>query len=104
MIKLKTPSFIAIGIDIQTSTKVSVLGVNYQEVLGTKGEDENPVPQGYISSWMFDEKRSTLMQAYEENTDPKFEGKKILEVLTEDYIAKLKALNPKVEFINTLVK
>jgi hypothetical protein len=42
------------------------------------------------------------VQKIEEDTDPKFVGKDILAVLTTDYIATLKALNPKIEIESTL--
>lgn len=106
MIKLKNgAAFIATSADTQTSTKVELLTVNYQTSLGTKEVDGKQVPQGYIGSWVMNETGNNIMQVQkiEEDTDPKFLGKDILNVLTTDYIATLKELNPKVVFINTLI-
>lgn len=106
MIQLKKgAAFIATSADTQTSTKVELLTVNYQTSLGTKEIEGKQVPQGYIGSWVMNETGNNIMQVQkiEEDTDPKFLGKDILEVLTTDYIATLKELNPKVEFINTLI-
>jgi hypothetical protein len=108
MIKVNNgvPCFIATSAETQTSTKVGLLAVNYQTSLGTKEVEEKQVPQGYIGSWVMNEQGTNIMgvQKIEEDTDPKFVGKDILAVLTTDYIATLKALNPNVEFINTLAK
>lgn len=107
MIKLKNgAAFLATSAETQTSTKVEKLIVNYQTLLGKKEVEGKQVPQGYIGSWVMNEQGTNIMQVQkiEEDTDPKFIGKDILEVLTTDYIATLKALNPKVEFVNTLIK
>lgn len=107
MIKLKNGAvFLATSAETQTSTKVEKLIVNYQISLGKKEVEGKQVPQGYIGSWVMNEQGTNIMQVQkiEEDTDPKFAGKDILEVLTTDYIATLKALNPKVEFVNTLIK
>ncbi len=108
MIKINNgvPAFIATGADTMTSRKVGLLTVNYQTSLGTKEVDGKQVPQGYIGSWVFDESQNNVMQKQkvEEDTDPKFLGKDILEVLTADYVTELKALNPSIEITNTLIK
>jgi len=106
MIKINNgvPAFIATGADTMTSRKVGLLTVNYQTSLGTKEVEGKQVPQGYIGSWVFDEQQTNIMgvQKIEEDTDPKFVGKDILTVLTTDYVAELKALNPKVTIESTL--
>jgi hypothetical protein len=108
MIKINNgvPAFIATGADTMTSTKTALLSVNYQATLGSKEVDGKSVPQGLIGSWLFNEQGTNVMgvQKIQNDTDPCFEGKDILEVLTEQYIAELKALNPSIEFTNTLVK
>jgi hypothetical protein len=104
MIKVTPPSFLATSETTQTSTKVAELVVNYQTSLGTKEVEGKQVPQGYIGSWVFNEQGTNIMQNQkkEEDTDPKFVGKDILEVLTADYVATLKALNPNVTIESTL--
>jgi hypothetical protein len=104
MIKVTPASFLAVSEDMQTSTKVGLLTVNYQTSLGTKEVEGKQVPQGYIGSWVMNEQGTNIMgvQKIEEDTDPKFVGKDILAVLTTDYIATLKALNPKIEIESTL--
>jgi hypothetical protein len=105
MIKITPANFLATSENTQTQTKVAELTVNYQTSLGTKEVEGKQVPQGYIGSWVMNETGNNIMQVQkiEEDTDPKFLGKDILNVLTTDYIATLKELNPKVEFINTLI-
>jgi hypothetical protein len=104
VIKVTPASFLAVSEDMQTSTKVGLLTVNYQTSLGTKEVEGKQVPQGYIGSWVMNEQGTNIMgvQKIEEDTDPKFVGKDILAVLTTDYIATLKALNPKIEIESTL--
>jgi len=106
MIKINNgvPAFIATGADTMTSRKVGLLTVNYQTSLGTKEVEGKQVPQGYIGSWVFDENSTNIMgnQKIEEDTDPKFKDTDILTVLTADYVAELKALNPKVTIESTL--
>jgi hypothetical protein len=104
MIKITPASFLAVSEDMQTSIKVNLLTVNYQTSLGTKEVEGVQVPQGYIGSWVFNETGNNIMQVQkiEEDTDPKFLGKDILTVLTNDYIATLKSLNPKVKIESTL--
>ena len=104
MIKVTPASFLAVSEEMQTSTKVGLLTVNYQTSLGTKEVEGEQVPQGYIGSWVMNEQGTNIMgvQKIEEDTDPKFVGKDILAVLTTDYIATLKALNPKVKIESTL--
>jgi hypothetical protein len=104
VIKVTPASFLAVSEEMQTSTKVGLLTVNYQTSLGTKEVEGKQVPQGYIGSWVMNEQGTNIMgvQKIEEDTDPKFVGKDILAVLTTDYIATLKALNPKIEIESTL--
>jgi hypothetical protein len=104
MIKITPASFLAVSEEMQTSTKVGLLTVNYQTSLGTKEVEGKQVPQGFIGSYVFNEQGTNIMgvQKIEEDTDPKFVGKDILAVLTNDYIATLKALNPKVQIESTL--
>jgi hypothetical protein len=106
MIKINdgVPAFLVTGADTMTSTKTALLAVNYQTSLGTKEVDGKSVPQGFIGSWCMNETGNNVMgvQKIEEDTDPKFLGKDILTVLTNDYIATLKALNPKVKIESTL--
>jgi hypothetical protein len=104
VIKVTPPSFLATSETTQTSTKVAELVVNYQTSLGTKEVEGKQVPQGYIGSWVFDENSTNIMgnQKIEEDTDPKFKDADILTVLTADYVAELKALNPKVTIESTL--
>ena len=104
MIKVTPASFLAVSEEMQTSTKVGLLTVNYQTSLGTKEVEGKQLPQGYIGSWVMNEQGTNIMgvQKIEEDTDPKFVGKDILAVLTTDYIATLKALNPKVQIESTL--
>jgi hypothetical protein len=106
MIKINNgvPAFIATGADTMTSRKVGLLEVDYQTSLGTKEVDGKQVPQGYIGSWVFDEQKTNIMGVQKIEEDTKFAGKDILAVLTADYVAELKALNPKIEITNTLVK
>jgi hypothetical protein len=106
MIKINdgVPAFLVTGADTMTSTKTALLTVNYQTSLGTKEVDGKSVPQGFIGSYVFNETGNNIFQVQkiEEDTDPKFVGKDILAVLTNDYIATLKALNPKIEIESTL--
>lgn len=104
MIKVTPPSFLAVSEDRQTGIKVGLLTVNYQTSLGTKEVDGKQVPQGYYGSWVFDEQQTNIfgVQKVEEDTDPKFVGKDVLTVLTDDYVAHLKALNPNVTIESTL--
>jgi hypothetical protein len=104
VIKVTPASFLAVSEEMQTSTKVGLLTVNYQTSLGTKEVEGKQVPQGFIGSYVFNEQGTNIFQVQkiEEDTDPKFVGKDILAVLTTDYIATLKALNPKIEIESTL--
>jgi len=104
VIKVTPPSFLATSETTQTSTKVAELVVNYQTSLGAKEVEGKQVPQGYIGSWVFNSEGTNIFQTQkiEEDTDPKFVGKDILTVLTTDYVAELKALNPKVTIESTL--
>ena len=102
MIKINNgvPSFLVTGAETQTSTKDSVLVVNYNAYLGSKLVDEVSVPQGYIQSFVYNETMNAIMSDLQEDT--MFTGD-ILMQLTEDYITKLTLLNPKVKFVNTLI-
>jgi hypothetical protein len=104
VIKVTPASFLAVSEEMQTSTKVGLLTVNYQTSLGTKEVEGKQVPQGYIGSYVFNETGNNIFQVQkiEEDTDPKFKDADILAVLTTDYIATLKALNPKVKIESTL--
>ena len=106
MIKINNgvPAFIATGADTMTSRKVGLLTVNYQTSLGTKEIDGKQVPQGYIGSFVFDEQGTNSMGVQKVEEDTKFLGMDILDILTADYCAELKALNPGIEITNTLVK
>lgn len=99
MIKLNTPSFVFTSEETQTSNKVSQLVVNYNAYLGSKLVDNVNVPQGYIQSYVYNETMNAIMSDLQEDT--MFTGD-ILMALTEQYIAKLQLLNPKVTFTNTL--
>ena len=99
MIKLNTPSFIFTSENTQTSTKVSELVVNYTNYLGTKEIDGISTPQGYIQSFVYNETMNSILTNTQENT--LFTGD-ILNELTNQYIAKLQALNPSITFTNTL--
>ena len=104
MIKVTPASFLAVSEEMQTSTKVGLLTVNYQTSLGTKEVEGKQVPQGYIGSWVMNEQGTNIMgvQKIEEDTDPKFKDADILTVLTNNYVAELKKLNPKIKIESTL--
>ena len=99
MIKLDKKSFLSLGEESQTSKKVEVLSVNYSAFLRTKLVEGVEVPQGYIKSFVHNETNDVILEDLQEDTV--FEGN-ILTELTDSYIAKLKKLNPKVDFTNTL--
>ena len=99
MIQLNTPSFIFTSEDTQTSTKVSLLTVNYSAYLGTKTIDEVATPQGYIQSFVYNETMNAILSDTQEDTA--FTGNILLE-LTDQYIAKLSLLNPSITFTSTL--
>ena len=99
MIKLNTPSFIFTSEETQTSTKVELLVVNYNAYLGTKLVDEVSVPQGYIQSFVYNETVNAILSDTQEDTA--FTGNILVE-LTNQYIAKLSALNPSITFTSTL--
>lgn len=104
MIKISPPSFIATGEDTQTSKKVGLLIVNFQTSLETSIVDEKTVTVGKVGSWVFDSETMTNVMGVQkmQNLD-EFKGKDILATLTTEYIATLKALNPSIEFTDTLV-
>ena len=103
MIKLKNgAAFIATSADTQTSRKVETLTVNFQTSLVTETIEGKQIPFGKVGSWVFDEQGTNIMQVQKVQNLSDFDGKDILATLTTDYIATLKALNPKVEFIDTL--
>jgi hypothetical protein len=99
MIQLNTPSFIFTSEDTQTSTKVSLLTVNYSAYLGTKTIDDVTTPQGYIQSFVYNETMNAILSDTQEDTY--FTGN-ILNELTEQYITKLTLLNPSITFTSTL--
>jgi hypothetical protein len=102
MIKINngTASFLVTSAETQTSTKDSVLVVNYNAYLGSKLVGEVSVPQGYIQSFVYNETGNSIMSNLQEDT--LFTGD-ILYQLTEDYISKLTLLNPNTTFVNTLI-
>jgi hypothetical protein len=101
MIKINngTASFLVTSADTQTSSKNSVLVVNYNAYLASKLVDEVSTPQGYIQSYVYNETGNSIMSDLQEDT---MFTSDILMALTEQYIAKLQLLNPKVTFVNTL--
>jgi hypothetical protein len=99
MIKLNTPSFIFTSEDTQTSTKVELLTVNYNAYLGTKTIDDVTTPQGYIQSFVYNETMNAILSDTQEDTS--FTGNILVE-LTNQYIAKLSALNSSITFTSTL--
>ena len=99
MIKLNQASFIYTSEDTQTSTKVSLLTVNYNAYLGTKIVDEKNVRQGYIQSFVYNETGNSILTNTQEE---EVFTSNILNDLTNQYIAKLQILNPSITFVNTL--
>jgi hypothetical protein len=99
MIQLNTPSFIFTSEDTQTSTKVKLLTVNYSTYLGTKTIDKVTTPQGYIQSFVYNETMNSILTDTQE--DSAFTSNILVE-LTNQYIAKLSALNPSITFTSTL--
>jgi hypothetical protein len=99
MIKLNTPSFVFTSEDTQTSTKVELLTVNYNAYLGTKTIDDVTTPQGYIQSFVYNETMNAILTDTQEDTS--FTGNILVE-LTNQYIAKLSALNSSITFTSTL--
>ena len=99
MIKLNKASFIATSNETQTSTKVSLLTVNYNAFLGTKEVDGVIVNQGYIQSFIYTETMNSIMNDVQEDT--LFTGN-ILADLHDMYISKLQILNPSITFTSTL--
>ena len=99
MIQLNTPSFIFTSEETQTSTKVSLLTVNYSTYLATKTIDEVTTKQGYIQSFVYNETMNSILTDTQEDTA--FTGNILVE-LTDQYIAKLSALNPSITFTSTL--
>ena len=99
MIKVNKASFIATSAETQTSTKVSLLTVNYNAFLGTKEIEGVSTPQGYIQSFVYTETMNSIMNDVQEDTS--FTGN-ILAELTDMYISKLQILNPNVTFASTL--
>ena len=105
MIKINNgvPAFIATGSDTMTSKKVALLTVDYQTSLTQEEVDGKMVNVGKVGSWLFDEQQTNVMGVQKMQNLDEFKGKDILATLTTEYIATLKALNPKVEFTDTLV-
>jgi len=104
MIKVNngTPAFIATGAETMTSRKVGELVLNFQTSLQSEVVGDNTVNVGKVGSWLFDETMSNVMGVQKIQNLSDFTGKDILETLTEEYISELKALNPNIEFVNTL--
>ncbi len=100
MIQLSKKSFLSLGEETQTSTKVELLSVSYNHHLGKKLVDDVYVPQGYIKSFVYDEAKNVIMEHLQE--DSEINGNILIE-LTDNYIAKLKALNSDINFTNTLI-
>lgn len=105
MIKINNgvPAFIATGADTMTSRKVGLLTVDYQTSLAQEEVDGKMVNVGKVGSWLFDEQQTNVMGVQKIQNLDEFKGKDILATLTTEYIATLKALNPNVEFTDTLV-
>jgi hypothetical protein len=99
MIKIEPASFIATSAETQTSTKVSLLTVNYNAFLGTKEVEGVSTPQGYIQSFVYNETMNSIMSDIQEDTN--FSGN-ILKELTDMYINRLEILNPNTTFVSTL--
>jgi hypothetical protein len=99
MIKLNTSSFIFTSEETQTSTKVGLLTVNYSTYLGTKTIDDVTTKQGYIQSFVYNETMNAILTDTQEDTS--FTGNILVE-LTNQYIAKLSALNSSITFTSTL--
>ena len=99
MIKINKASFIATSAETQTSTKVSLLTVNYNAFLGTKEVEGVSTPQGYIQSFVYNETMNSIMNDVQEDT--LFSGN-ILAELTDMYINRLEILNPTITFVSTL--
>lgn len=99
MIKVNKASFIATSDETQTSTKVSLLTVNYNSFLGSKLVDGENVPQGYIQSFVYTETMNSILSDTQEDTG--FSGD-ILADLHDMYISKLQILNPSLTFVSTL--
>jgi hypothetical protein len=99
MIKIEPASFIATSVETQTSTKVSLLTVNYNAFLGTKEVEGVSTPQGYIQSFVYNETMNSIMSDIQEDTN--FSGN-ILKELTDMYINRLEILNPTITFVSTL--
>ena len=99
MIEIKNgPKFLATSSETMTSRKVGQLVVNFQTSL----EKEGDVNVGKVGSWLFDEQGTNIMGVQKMQNLSDFTGKDILAELTTQYIADLKALNPSVEFVDTL--
>jgi hypothetical protein len=101
MIKVNNgaPAFLVTSEETQTGTKVGSLIVNYNSYLGYKNVEGENLPQGYIQSFVYNETMNSIMSDLQE--DNMFTSN-ILYELTEQYIARLSALNPGVTFTSTL--
>lgn len=95
MITLDKPSFIFTSEDTQTNRKVSVLSINVNQYLGFVEK-----PQGFINSTINSDfgQLSELSLTME---DTEFRGKDVLAELHKIYLAKLQALNKKINFTDT---
>jgi len=99
MITIATPTFLALEGETQTSTKVDSIVIKYAWDLSSKLVDGEHVPQGLINSQVH-ANGQLILSASEE--DGVYEGVDIPSALHTKYMAILKALNPNVEFTNTL--
>ena len=110
MIKVNGGSkFLQTSPDTMTSKKVENLEVNFQtslvdEVIAPEeeGEESVSIKVGKLGSWIFNEEGTNIMGVQKIQNLSDFDGKDILNTLTDAYIVQLKALNPSVSFTNTL--
>jgi len=95
MIKLDKPSFIFTSEETQTNRKVSELSINVTQYLGFVEK-----PKGFINSTINSDfgQLSELSMTIE---DIEFKGKDVLAELHKIYLAKLQALNKKINFTDT---
>ena len=99
MIQLNKKSFLSLSEDTQTNNKVELLSVSYNHYLGKKLVDGVSIQQGYIQSVVCNELMISILTDLQEDTEF---SDNILVELTDNYIAKLKALNSDIVFTNTL--
>jgi len=101
--------FLQTTVDTMTSKKVENLEVNFQtslvdEVIPAEeeGAESTSIKVGKVGSWIFNEEGTNIMGVQKIQNLSDFDGKDILNTLTDAYIVQLKALNPSVSFTNTL--